>query len=214
MSVFKKFAIEKIVPVIKLESSDTAEPLAEALISGGVNVAEVTFRTDAAEESIIKIRSAFPDMLVGAGTILTLEHAKKAENAGVSFMVAPGFNPNIVKFCLDRNIPIIPGVNSPTQVEVAMEMGLSVLKFFPAELSGGIPMIKTLGSVYSVKFMPTGGLNESNFIDYLKLPNVIACGGSWMVKKDLITSGRYEEILRLSSVARAKINKEFKESYK
>ena len=209
MSVFDRLSEEKIVPVIKLKTPDSAVPLAEALAAGGINVAEVTFRTDAAAESIKRIRKEFPEMLVGAGTVLTLENAKKAEDAGAAFIVAPGFNPRIVEFCQSRNIPVVPGVNSPTQVELAMEMGLDVLKFFPAEISGGIPMLKTLGSVYTVRFMPTGGLNEANFLDYLKLPNVLACGGSWMVKGDLIESGRYDEITRLSSSVRDQINKAF-----
>jgi 2-dehydro-3-deoxyphosphogluconate aldolase/(4S)-4-hydroxy-2-oxoglutarate aldolase len=179
------------------------------LTAGGINVAEVTFRTDAAAESIKRIRKEFPEMLVGAGTVLTLENAKKAEDAGAAFIVAPGFNPSIVEFCLSRNISVVPGVNSPTQVELAMEMGLEVLKFFPAEISGGIPMLKTLGSVYNVHFMPTGGLNENNFLEYLKLGNVLACGGSWMVKGDLIESGRYDEITRLSSNVREQINRVF-----
>jgi 2-dehydro-3-deoxyphosphogluconate aldolase/(4S)-4-hydroxy-2-oxoglutarate aldolase len=209
MDVFKRLSKEKIVPVIKLKTPDSAVPLAKALTAGGINVAEVTFRTDAAAESIKRIRKEFPEMLVGAGTVLTLENAKKAEDAGALFIVAPGFNPRIVEFCQSRNIPVVPGVNSPTQVELAMEMGLEVLKFFPAEISGGISMLKTLGSVYNVRFMPTGGLNEVNFLDYLKLPNVLACGGSWMVKGDLIESGRYDEITRLSFMVRDQINKVF-----
>ncbi len=209
MSVFERLAEEKIVPVIKLKTPDFAVPLAGALTAGGINVAEVTFRTDAAAESIKRIRKEFPEMLVGAGTVLTLENAKKAEDAGAAFIVAPGFNPSIVEFCLSRNISVVPGVNSPTQVELAMEMGLEVLKFFPAEISGGIPMLKTLGSVYNVHFMPTGGLNENNFLEYLKLGNVLACGGSWMVKGDLIESGRYDEITRLSSRVRSQIKKVF-----
>lgn len=209
MNVFTRLSKEKIVPVIKLKTPDSAVPLAKALTAGGINVAEVTFRTDAAAESIKRIRKDFPEMLVGAGTVLTLENAKKAEDAGASFIVAPGFNPRIVEFCQSRNIPVVPGVNSPTQVELAMEMGLEVLKFFPAEISGGIKMLKTLGSVYNVDFMPTGGLNEANFIDYLSLANVIACGGSWMVKGDLIEAGRYDEITRLSSLVRDQIKKVF-----
>ncbi len=209
MDVFRRLSKEKIVPVIKLKTPDSAVPLARALTAGGINVAEVTFRTDAAAESIKRIRKEYPEMLVGAGTVLTLENAKKAEDAGALFIVAPGFNPRIVEFCQGRNIPVVPGVNSPTQVELAMEMGLEVLKFFPAEISGGISMLKTLASVYNVRFMPTGGLNENNFLDYLKLPNVLACGGSWMVKGDLIESGRYDEITRLSASVRDQINKAF-----
>jgi 2-dehydro-3-deoxyphosphogluconate aldolase / (4S)-4-hydroxy-2-oxoglutarate aldolase len=209
MSVFKKLKEEKIVPVIKLQTPDSAVPLAKALIDGGINVAEVTFRTNAAAVSIKRIRKEFPKMLVGAGTVLTIENAKKAEDAGAAFIVAPGFNPTIVNYCIGRNIPVVPGINSPSQIEQAMELGLNVLKFFPAELSGGIKMLKTFGTVYNVNFMPTGGLNEANFVDYLSLPNVIACGGSWMVKTDLIKSGNFDEITHLSSGVRKILNETF-----
>jgi len=208
MDIFTRLSQEKIVPVIKLENPDSAVPLAAALIDGGINVAEVTFRTDAAAESIKRIKNAFPDMLVGAGTVLALEQAKTAEEAGAAFLVAPGLNPDIVQFCLDRKIPIIPGTITPAEVEQAMAMGLTTLKFFPAELAGGMAMLKALGSVYSAKFMPTGGLNPQNFIDYLKMDNVVACGGSWMVRGDLVESGKYDEITRLSKEACKKINKE------
>ena len=209
MDVFKRLAAEKIVPVIKLQTPDSAVPLAKALSEGGINVAEVTFRTDAAAESIKRIREDFPQILVGAGTVLTIENAKKAEDAGASFIVAPGFNPKIVEYCLSRNIPVVPGVNSPSQVEQAMELGLNVLKFFPAELSGGIMMLKTLGTVYNISFMPTGGLSEANFIEYLSLPNVTACGGSWMVKAELIESGNFDEITRLSAGVRKLLTETF-----
>lgn len=209
MNVFDKLLEEKIVPVIKLKTADSAVHLSLALQEGGINVAEITFRTDAAGESIKKIKGNFPGMLVGAGTVLTLENAIQAMDAGAAFIVAPGFNPRIVEFCQSKNVPVIPGVNSPSQVEMAMEMGLKYLKFFPAALSGGIPMLKTLGSVYNVSFIPTGGLNGDNFIDYLMLPNVIACGGSWMVKSDWIDSGQFKEITKAAVRVRDQIKKAF-----
>lgn len=209
MDIFEILSKEKIVPVIKLKNPGSAVPLARSLKDGGINVAEVTFRTGAAVESIKKIRENFPDMLVGAGTVLTLENANQAIDAGAAFIVAPGFNPRIVEFCQRKNIPVVPGVNSPSQVEMAMEMGLKFLKFFPAEISGGIPMLKTLGSVYTVGFMPTGGLNGDNFIDYLLLPNVIACGGSWMVKSEWIDSGQFDTITNESLIVRNQIKRTF-----
>jgi 2-dehydro-3-deoxyphosphogluconate aldolase/(4S)-4-hydroxy-2-oxoglutarate aldolase len=202
MEILTRLEKEKIVPVIKLENSKDALPLADALIKGGINVAEVTFRTDAAAASIAAIRKNRPDMLVGAGTVLTLDQLNLAIEAGASFIVAPGFNPVIVEACIAKNIPIIPGVTNPSQIEVAMNYGLKVLKFFPAELSGGIPMLKAFGSVYSVRFMPTGGLNVQNFIEYLRLSNVVACGGSWMVNPEFIQKGQFDKITKLSAEAK------------
>ena len=209
MDIFKRITEEKIVPVIKLENKESAVPLADALLAGGIGVAEVTFRTDAAAGAIELLRKERPDMLVGAGTVLTLDQLSAAIDAGAQFVVAPGFNPCIVEACLSQRVPMVPGVNSPSQIEIAMEMGLEILKFFPAELSGGIPMLKTLGSVYPVQFMPTGGLNESNMIDYLRLANVIACGGSWMVKPEFIANGEFETITKLSLTVREILNRAF-----
>ena len=176
------------------------------MANGGIRVAEVTFRTDTAAESIASIKHNRPDILVGAGTVLTLDQLDAAVDAGALFIVAPGFNPKIVEACIGKNIPIIPGVTNPSQIEVAMNYGLKVLKFFPAELSGGIPMLKAFGSVYPVKFIPTGGLNIQNFTDYLALSNVAACGGSWMVKGDLISAGQFDKITELSAAAKEKLN--------
>jgi len=165
----------------------------------------VTFRTGAAAESIRLVRKNRPDILVGAGTVLTLDQLNEAVNAGASFVVAPGFNPFIVQACLDRGIPVLPGVTNPSQVEQAMHMGLEILKFFPAEIAGGIPMLKAFASVYNARFMPTGGLNVNNFTDYLALPNVIACGGSWMVDPEFIKERQYGRVTELSAAAKARI---------
>ncbi len=206
MDVFNRIKEEKLVPVIKLENHLNAVPLAESLAAGGIRVAEITFRTAAAAASIKSIRKECPGILVGAGTVLTLDQLEQAVEAGAEFIVAPGYNPVIVNACLKRQIPVIPGVTNPSQIEVAMYAGLGILKFFPAALSGGIPMLKTFGSVYSAEFMPTGGLNEVNFTDYLALPNVCACGGSWMVKPELINTGQFDKISQLSASAKSIIN--------
>ncbi len=202
MDIFNRLKEEKLVPVIKLENPSDALPLARALSAGGINIAEITFRTDAAAASIRSIKNNMPELLLGAGTVLTLEQLDAAVEAGAEFIVAPGYNPAIVEACIRKGIPVIPGVTNPSQIEVAMHAGLKVLKFFPAALSGGIPMLKTFASVYSAEFMPTGGLNEENFTDYLALSNVCACGGSWMVKPDYIKAGQFEKISELSAAAK------------
>ena len=184
-----------IVPVIALESAEDARPLAQALCSGGLPCAEVTFRTDAAQEAIRIMAEEFPDMLVGAGTVLCVEQVDRAVSAGAKFVVSPGLNPKVVAYCQDKGIPILPGTANPSDVEAALEMGLEAVKFFPAEAAGGIKMIKAMSAPYgNVKFMPTGGINADNLKEYLDFEKVIACGGSWMVKKDLIKAGKFEEI--------------------
>jgi 2-dehydro-3-deoxyphosphogluconate aldolase/(4S)-4-hydroxy-2-oxoglutarate aldolase len=184
-----------IVPVIRLEDPGQAAALGKALVEGGLPVAEVTFRTSSAAESIRILRREYPSLLVGAGTIVTMTQAEAAIEAGAMFAVTPGFNPRIVQFFIGKGIPIVPGVNSPSQVEMGLELGLDVLKFFPAEASGGIKMLKALFGPYpEVKFMPTGGVDAANLSSYLSQPNVIACGGSWMVKEDLIRTGRFDEV--------------------
>jgi len=184
-----------IVPVIKLEDPDSAVKLGKALMEGNLPIAEVTFRTDSAAQSIKRLRKELPDLLVGAGTVLTLAQAEAAAEAGAQFAVTPGFNPRIVQYFLDKGIPIIPGVNSPTQVEMGLELGLKLLKFFPAEASGGTRMLKALYGPYAeLRFVPTGGIDAGNLADYLDLPNVVACGGSWMVKEDYIRQGRFADI--------------------
>ena len=168
-----------IVPVIALDRAEDAEPLAKALCDGGLPCAEVTFRTAAAEESIRIMSDRFPDMLVGAGTVLTTEQVDRAVNAGAKFIVSPGLNPKVVKYCVDKNIPITPGTSNPSDVEAAIELGLDVVKFFPAEAAGGLNMIKSMAAPYTnMKFMPTGGINAKNLTSYLDFNRIIACGGS------------------------------------
>ncbi|WP_418356878.1 bifunctional 4-hydroxy-2-oxoglutarate aldolase/2-dehydro-3-deoxy-phosphogluconate aldolase [Shewanella basaltis] len=200
-------AKHKLIPVIAINSTDDAVPLARVLIDNGMPSAEVTFRTECAADAIKAMRKAFPFMFIGAGTILTPEQADQAIEAGVDFIVSPGFNPRVVKHCLDKGMPIVPGVNNPSLVEQAMEMGLRTLKFFPAEPSGGVNMLKALTAVYPVKFMPTGGVNLANIDSYLDIPAVLACGGTWMVPTQLIDAGQWDEIGRLVQIAVAHINK-------
>ncbi|WP_429738295.1 bifunctional 4-hydroxy-2-oxoglutarate aldolase/2-dehydro-3-deoxy-phosphogluconate aldolase [Enterovibrio makurazakiensis] len=187
----------KVIPVIAIKDADSAVPLAKTLFENGMPSAEITFRTDAAAESIRRIRDEFPDMLIGAGTVLTSAQVDQAIEAGSDFIVSPGFNPTTVKYCQQRGIVIIPGVNSPSLVEAAMEMGLKTLKFFPASVSGGPAMLKALNAVYPVSFMPTGGVSQDNISEYLSIPSVLACGGTWMVPADLIDAKNWDEIGRL-----------------
>lgn len=200
--VLKKIEKLGIVPVVVLNDVSEAEPVAKALCEGGLPVAEVTFRTDAAEESIKIMSEKFPEMLVGAGTVLTIEQVDRAVNAGAKFIVSPGFNPNVVKYCIDKNIPVCPGCNNPSAMEGAMELGLDVVKFFPAEQSGGIKAIKAMAAPYvNLKFMPTGGINAKNINDYLSFNKVIACGGSWMVASDLVKNKEFDKIKELTREA-------------
>lgn len=187
----------KIVPVIAINDAAHAVPLAKVLVENGLPCAEVTFRTDAAQESIRLMRDAYPELLIGAGTVLTTQQVDQAISAGADFIVSPGLNPTTVKYCQQRGIVIVPGVNNPSLVEQAMELGLKTLKFFPAEPSGGVAMLKALSAVYPVQFMPTGGVNPRNVADYLAIPSVVACGGTWMVPSDLMDSGNWDEIARL-----------------
>lgn len=191
-----------IVPVIALDDAKDAEPLAKALIEGGLPAAEVTFRTAAAEESIKIMSEKFPELVVGAGTVLTPEQADRAMNAGAKFIVSPGLNPKVVKHCLDKGYPIVPGTSNPSDVEVAIELGLDVVKFFPAEAAGGLNMIKSMAAPYTqMKFMPTGGINAGNLKTYLDFNKIVCCGGSWMVKKDLVAVGDFEGIKNLTREA-------------
>lgn len=192
----------KLVPVVVLEDAKDAVSLAKSLIEGGLPCAEVTFRTAAAEESIRKMTEAFPEMLVGAGTVLTTEQVDRAVAAGAKFIVSPGFNPRIVDYCLDKGIPMIPGCCTPSDIEQALERGLEVVKFFPAEAAGGVPMLKALAGPYrNVRFMPTGGIGPANLKNYLALPAVLACGGSWMVKESLVNAGEFDKIRGLTMEA-------------
>lgn len=196
--------IEKIgiVPVVVLDKAKDAEPLAKALCEGGLPCAEVTFRTDAAEESIRIMTEKFPEMLVGAGTVLTTEQVNRAVEAGAKFIVSPGINPNVVRYCIQRGIPVTPGTANPSNIETALELGLDVVKFFPAEPLGGLKMIKAMAAPYvGVKFMPTGGINATNVREYLAYDRILACGGSWMVKDDLIKAGDFAKITELTREA-------------
>ena len=191
-----------IVPVVVLDRAEDALPLAECLMEGGLPCAEVTFRTSAAEDSIRRIAKAFPEMIVGAGTVLNTEQADRAIDAGARFVVSPGFNPKVTEHVLKKGIPMTPGVCTPTEIESALQFDLDVLKFFPAEPSGGLKMIKALAAPYvGVSFMPTGGISAANVRDYLAYDRIIACGGSWMVSGKLIKEGNFKEIRRLVSEA-------------
>ena len=191
-----------VIPVIKIDHAKDAVPLAKALKNGGLCAAEITFRTDAAEEAIRQIAQYFPDFLIIAGTVLTPEQADKAVKAGASAIVSPGTNPLVVKHCLEKGVPIIPGVCTPSEIEQNLSMGLTYLKFFPAEAAGGIKMIKAMSAPYTrVRFMPTGGINAKNIGEYLACKAVFACGGSWMVPGDKITEGKFDEIEALTKEA-------------
>lgn len=195
---------KRIVPVVVLQSADEAEPLAEALLAGGLDLMEITFRTPAAEESIRRIATRLPEVLVGAGTLLSEEQVQRAKQAGASFGLAPGLNPAVVAAAQRAALTFAPGVMTPSEVEQAMSLGCSLLKFFPAEAAGGAAMLKSLGGPYShtgVKFIPTGGVTSANLASYLKLPVVAAIGGSWMVDPALIAAGRWQEITRLTREA-------------
>ena len=205
--IINKIEATKIVPVVVLHDADAATDLAEALLIGNLPCAEVTFRTEAALDAIKKIAN-FEEILLGAGTVLTVDQVKSAVDCGAQFIVSPGLNPKVVSYCLDKKIPIVPGVCNPTDIEMALDFGLEVLKFFPAEAMGGVNTLKAISAPYKdVKFMPTGGIGIHNIGDYLSLSNVIACGGSWMVKNELIKSGDFDMISSLAKVAVEATNK-------
>lgn len=198
----ERFAALGVVPVVVLNDVKDALPLAQALVEGGLPCAEVTFRTDAAEESIRLMSEKYPDMLVGAGTVLTTDQVDRAVNAGAKFIVSPGFDPEIVDYCLDKNIPVFPGCITPSEVAQAVKRGLKVVKFFPAEQFGGVSTIKALAAPYTmVKFMPTGGVGTKNLKDYLECDKILCCGGSWMVKGDLVKAGEFDKIRELTKEA-------------
>ena len=191
-----------IIPVVVLEREEDALPLAECLVKGGLPCAEVTFRTAAAEGSIKKMVQAFPEMIVGAGTVLTTEQADRAIGAGAKFIVSPGFNPKVTEYVLKKGVPMTPGVCTPTEIEAALQFDLDVLKFFPAEPAGGLKMIEALAAPYvAVNFMPTGGISAANVREYLAYDRIVACGGSWMVSGKLVKEGKFDEIERLVAEA-------------
>ena len=213
--IIQKIGKFKLIPVATIENPVDALPLGQALIEAGLPLIEITFRTQAAEQAISILSENLPDLLIGAGTVLKIEQIKKSIRAGAQFIVTPGFNPKIVDYCIKQKILIIAGVNSPTFVEWALEKNLRLVKFFPANLSGGPEMLKSLSGPYpEMKFLPTGGININNLIEYLNLSNVLACGGSWMVKKDLISTGQFEEIKRLTKTAISLIKSEIQQGIK
>lgn len=189
----------KVIPVIALDNAEDIIPLGKVLSDNGLPAAEITFRSEAAVEAIRLLKQSQPHMLIGAGTVLNGQQALEAKQAGASFVVSPGFNPNTVKACQKIGIDIIPGVNNPSTVEAALEMGLTTLKFFPAEASGGLSMVKSLVGPYAdIRLMPTGGITASNIGDYLAIPQVLACGGTWMVDKKLIENKDWDTIAQLT----------------
>ena len=201
-TIAERFQELAVVPVVVLNDEKDALPLAEALVEGGLPCAEVTFRTEAAEESIWKMAEKYPDMLVGAGTVLTIDQVDRAVGAGAKFIVSPGFDPEIVDYCLDKQIPVFPGCVTPSELAQAVKRGLEVVKFFPAAQYGGVATIKALAAPYTmVKFMPTGGVSTKNLKDYLECDKILCCGGSWMVKGDMIKAGEFDKIKQLTKEA-------------
>jgi len=197
----------KIVPTLVIQDPEKAVPVARALMEGGVATVEVTFRTAAAAEAIRRIAAELPECLVGAGTVLTPQTAKEAMDCGAKYIVSPGLNPEVVKFCQNAGFPMIPGVATPTEIEMGLALGLDTFKFFPAEANGGCGMLKNFASPYGgVTFLPTGGVDDANVADYLVLPNVFACGGSWVCPPDLVAAGDYKTITRLAREAVTQIS--------
>ncbi len=198
--IIEQLGLIGILPVVTIDRAEDAEPLARALAGGGLPCIEVTYRTDAAEASIRAIAKSGLGILLGAGTVQSVDQVKQATDAGARFMVCPGLNRAVVEYCLKQKITVIPGVATPTDIELAREYELSVLKFFPAEANGGVSYLQAIGAPYGkTRFIPTGGIDESNLLSYLKLPNVLACGGSWMVRKELIDNKRFQDVQMLAS---------------
>lgn len=197
-----------IIPVVEIESAESALALGKALLAGGLPCAEITFRTAAAEEAIRRLKAGLPELMVGAGTVLTVEQAERAVQAGAGFVVSPGFDPEIVDWCLAQQIPVIPGAVTPTEIMMALRKGVRLLKFFPAETLGGVAAMKALSAPFKdVRFVPTGGIEPGNFETYLKAPFIAACGGTWLVKKNIIAAGDFNTITRLASEARAVVRR-------
>jgi 2-dehydro-3-deoxyphosphogluconate aldolase/(4S)-4-hydroxy-2-oxoglutarate aldolase len=200
--VLKRIGEIGIVPVVKIDAASSAVSLGKALLAGDLPVVEITFRTAAAEEAIRNIARELPDMLVGAGTVLTVDQAKKALGAGAKFIVSPGINPKVVDFCVDKGVPVTPGICSPSEIEMALERGLEVLKFFPAGASGGLDFLKAIAAPYGgVQFVPTGGVDPSNLKEYISFNRVHAVGGTWIAKDTMISAGKFDEITKLAHEA-------------
>ena len=201
-AIVERLAAIRLVPVVELETAEQAVPLGRALIAGGLPCMEVTFRTGAAADGIRALAAACPEILVGAGTVLTTAQADAAREAGASFLVAPGFNPVIAAHASSIGLQMFPGVCTPTEIEAALGVGLDTLKFFPAEVAGGVAFLKGVAAVYpTVRFIPTGGIGPGNLAGYLALRTVLACGGSWMVNRQLIAAGRFDRITTLAREA-------------
>ncbi|MBS6194922.1 MAG: bifunctional 4-hydroxy-2-oxoglutarate aldolase/2-dehydro-3-deoxy-phosphogluconate aldolase [Clostridiales bacterium] len=201
-TILEEVAKLGVVPVVVLNDAKDAVPLAKALCEGGLPCAEVTFRTEAAEESIRLMCREYPEMLVGAGTVLTIDQVERAVAAGAKFIVSPGFDAEIVDYCLEKGILVLPGCITPSEVAQGVKRGLEVIKFFPAEQAGGVAMIKAMAAPYTtVKFMPTGGISAKNLKEYLSCDKIVACGGSWMVKGDMIAAGEFDKIKEMTAEA-------------
>jgi 2-dehydro-3-deoxyphosphogluconate aldolase/(4S)-4-hydroxy-2-oxoglutarate aldolase len=193
-----------LVPVITIDRPHDAVPLAHALLDGDIACAEIALRTAAAQEAIHQMSTECPKMLVGAGTVLTVQQAAQAAQAGARYVVSPGFDPSVVDWCQTHHMPVLPGVATPTEINMALARELQLLKFFPAEESGGVRMLNALHAAYSeVRFIPTGGITTHNLAQYLALPNVVACGGSWMATKSMIAEHKFDDIARVSRAGRA-----------
>lgn len=206
--MLEKILKRPVIPVIVIDDADDAVPLAEAMLAGGLDVIEITFRTAAAAEAISRISKTFPDMLIGAGTVVTIEQAQRALDEGISFGLAPGLNPDIVTFFEKQNTLFIPGVMTPSEIEKGLSLGCKLLKFFPAGPAGGIGMLKALSAPYSsqgVTFCPTGGVNLDNMNDYLALPAVSNIGGSWLATKQQIADKKWAEITAQVKAALTKV---------
>jgi len=200
--VFEEVRLIGIVPVLTIHNADDAVPLVNALIEGGLPCVEITFRTEAAKEAMARISKAGLPVLMGAGTVQSVDQVKQATDCGATFIVSAGLNQRVVEYCLKGKIPVMPGAVTPSEFEQALEYGLEVLKFFPAEPSGGAAYLEAIGAPYrKLRFVPTGGIDESNLLSYLNLPGVIACGGSWMVKADLVTGKKFDEVQRITAKA-------------
>ena len=205
MEFLEKLSLAGLVPVIAINDADDAVPLCKALADGGLPVAEITFRTAAAEESIRRVHEALPNVLLCAGTVLTTDQVDRAVNAGAAAIVSPGLNPTVVKYCIDKGIPVCPGTGNPSDIEVAISLGLDTVKFFPAEPLGGLKLLKAMAAPYTtMKFMPTGGINENNMLDYLAFDRILCCGGSWMVPGDAVKAKDWAKITELT---RSAVNK-------
>jgi 2-dehydro-3-deoxyphosphogluconate aldolase/(4S)-4-hydroxy-2-oxoglutarate aldolase len=202
-SLMERLSAARVVAVVELPTVERAAPLAEALLGAGLDCIEITFRTAAAAPALAQLRERFPELLLGAGTVLTGEHVDAAVAAGVDFVVSPGFAPAIVERCFEQGVRVVPGVCTPSDIAQALAHGIGLVKFFPAEAMGGVKTLRALSGPYSdVRFVPTGGIDEANLRDYLALPAVVACGGSWMVKRQLLADGDFDRVSELAAGVR------------